>query len=135
MQHAMPKPAQSATPASSRRERRTEFHTVVTLVAETMGEFHTHKAWLKDISVGGASLLCREPPEVGTVYLQVLMPKLAGRFIEADVVNCRVDGSLRIANRPAEWRLVGVRFVGYVADPELLQRLEAATATDRALSG
>ena len=100
-----------------------------------MGEFHAHKAWLKDISVSGASLLCREPPEVGTVYLKVLMPKLARRFIEAEVVNCRVDGSLRIANRPAEWRLVGVRFVGYVADPQLLQRLEAATATDRALSG
>lgn len=131
----MTRPAQSATQKVSRQERRTEFHTVVTVVTEVMGELRPHKAWLQDISVGGASLLCRELPEAGPVYLRVLMPKLAGRFIEADVVNSRVDGRLRIANRPAEWRLVGVRFVGYVADPVLLQRLEAALATERALSG
>jgi len=117
------KPARAARRNNRRRDRRTEYHTVVTIVAAGDAGLQSYKAWLVDISAGGALLLCAGRVPSRKLYLQILLPKLAKRFVEADVVNSRSQTGLKIARRQPDRRLLGVRFAGYVADPDLLEEL------------
>jgi c-di-GMP-binding flagellar brake protein YcgR len=126
------KPARAVrSKKNRRRDNRTEYHTVVTIVATGESGLKTYKAWLVDISAGGALLRCPGGVRYRKLYLQILLPKLAQRFVEADVVNARADTGLKIARRQPDRNLIGVRFAGYVADPDLLEDLHAAVAHSR----
>jgi hypothetical protein len=122
------KPARAARTNNQRRDTRTEFHTVVTIVTSGDAGLQTHKAWLVDISAGGALLRCAGRVPGRKLYLQILLPKLAKRFVEADVVNSRAETGLKIAHRQPNRHLLGVRFAGYVAEPKLLEKLRSAVA-------
>lgn len=120
------KPGRAARPGNRRRDKRTEYHTVVTIVAADDSGLQTYKAWLVDISASGALLLCAGRVPNRKLYLQILLPNLAKRFVEADVANSRAETGLKIARRQPNRHLLGVRFAGYVADPVLLTELRAA---------
>lgn len=124
------KTARALPRKNRRRDRRTAFHTIVTIVAKGDSALQAHKAWLVDISAGGALLLCTGRVPGRTLYLQILLPKLARRFVEASVVSARAERGLKIARRQPNRQLLGVRFAGYVADPKLLEELRAAVAGD-----
>jgi hypothetical protein len=124
------KPVRAARTANRRRDRRTQYHTVVTIVSVTGESLQTHKSWLVDISASGALLLCAGRVPGRKLYLRILLPKLAQRFVEADVISSRAETGLKIAHRQPDRQLLGVRFAGYVAEPELLKQLRTAVARD-----
>ncbi len=123
-------PASPANEEENRRHNvRVEYHTAVTVIADGDDGFYCIRSRSSNLSATGARIVCQEPLPVRTVYLRILMPELAERFVEAQVVNEHVKEVSRLG-RTAELQYVyGLKFVRFVSEQGILDRLRIVAAS------
>jgi hypothetical protein len=122
-----------STASNRRRHDRFDFRTaVVAIVSEPTG-FRCIRCQTDDLSFEGARLVCFEPIPTKSVFVRILMPELAERFMEAEIMNERVQSELRIGAGRVKRYTYGVRFKRVISDAAMLDQLHIA-ATARAPS-
>lgn len=128
-------PAPNEQGANRRQHDRLDYRAAVVVIADEPGGFRCLRCRSNDLSVSGARLICQEPLTSRLVYLRILMPGLAERFVEAEIVNERVESELRIGFGIRQHHVYGVTFRRVIREPSLLERLRAAAGTFRAGAG
>jgi hypothetical protein len=114
--------------ANRRRHDRLDYRTaVVAIVSEPTG-FRCIRCQTNDVSFEGARVVCFEPIPTTSVYLRILMPGLSEKFVEAEIVNQRVQSDLRIGAGRVSRHIYGVRFLRLVSDAAMLDQLQVAAA-------
>lgn len=119
----------TAAASNRRRHDRFDFRTaVVAIVSEPTG-FRCIRCQTDDLSFEGARLVCFEPIPTKSIFIRILMPELAERFMEAEIMNERVQSELRIGAGRVKRYTYGVRFSRVISDAAMLDQLHiAATA-------
>jgi hypothetical protein len=72
------------------------------------------KCWTRDISPSGARLVCEQPIDPDRLILQLTLPRMEDRLIQAQIVSRRVETAVSLAGRQ-ELYVYGVRFVGVLS--------------------
>jgi hypothetical protein len=121
-------PSPTGSGAERRRHERLDFRTAVIAIVDGPDGFCCLRCQTDDVSFEGARLICFDPLPAPTLFLRILMPGLAERFVEADVVNERIHSELRIGAGRESRYIYGVRFRRIVSDAETLELLRIAAA-------
>lgn len=126
------KPDSFSSPAESiedrRRHARMDYRTAVLAIVDGPDGLHCLRCQSDDLSFEGARLVCFEPLPSADLFLRILMPGLAEQFVEAEVVNDRVQTELRIGSGRECRYIYGVRFRRVVSDAATLEQLRIAIA-------
>jgi c-di-GMP-binding flagellar brake protein YcgR len=78
------------------------------------------KCWTRDLSPGGARLMCLEPIDENRVLLKFLLPKLGKQFIEAQIVSRSTEEQRDIRNHVTTFYYYGVQFVKVLDEADTL---------------
>ena len=114
---SMEKMTADATLTASLRDLRTEArvnHVTVGLILpaeDALEVSRIQKCWTRDISPSGARLLCEQPIDPDRLILQLMLPRMEDRLIQAQIVSRRVETSVTL-DGCKEMHVYGVRFVG-----------------------
>lgn len=123
-------PAASVPLEENRRQTvRIEYHTAVTVIANGEDGFYCIRSRSSDLSAAGARIVCQEPLPSRTVFLRILMPELAERFVVADVVNEQVEEVSRLGRRSDKSYVYGLRFSRFVSEQAILDQLRVVAAS------
>lgn len=121
-----PRPRASA----NRREHdRVDYHTAVTVIADSPEGFRCIRSRSSDLSANGVRIVCQEPLPGPNVFLRILIPELSERFVEAEVVNERREDRVRLGHPSHTSYVYGLRFKRFVSDQEMLGRLRVAASS------
>ena len=114
--------------ANRRRHDRLDYRTAVVAIVSEPAGLRCIRCQTNDVSFEGARLICFEALPTKTVYLRILMPGLSEKFVEAEIVNQRMQSDLRIGTARVSRHIYGVRFLRLIADAAMLDQLHAAAA-------
>ena len=125
--------AEIVSSSDRRNHERKDFQTVVTiLLTDPSGEFRILRGWSRDISLGGAKVICREDwcrtAATGkNVYFKFLTAEMAGKAVEGEIVSKGNWEKTDFHNRPiAKFFQYGIRFLRLVEDKQILDKFGAA---------
>jgi hypothetical protein len=118
-----------SAPDNRRQHDRVDYHTAVTVIADSSDGFYCIRSRSSDLSATGVRIVCHEPLPGPSVFLRILMPELSERFVEAEMVNERREELARIG-RPSDSRYVyGLRFKRFVSEQGMLDRLRIVASS------
>jgi hypothetical protein len=72
------------------------------------------KCWTRDISPSGARLICEQPIDPDRLILQLMLPRMEDRLIQAQIVSRRMETNVTL-DGCKEIHVYGVRFVGVLS--------------------
>jgi hypothetical protein len=104
-----------------------DYRTAAQVLIPDPAGFRCIRCQTDDVSFEGARLICFEALGAKLVYLRILMPGLAERFVEAEIVNERQVSELRIGVGRQSRFTYGVQFRKIVDDPALIAQLKSLT--------